>query len=235
MFDLIIPCLFSHFKNIRKTLDSFKNQELINNIIIVLNNINNNDTNFDFLKDYKLKLKIVKIKDKMLPGIARQEGLRFVKSDYVVFHDADDEAHPDKLLILKNCFEKYKCDHILHLIQPIELDFLNYQLDKIRVVNDKELRKYYQKTKKCDFGDIIGKRCSQGLSAVRVNKIIDIEWLNIKSGEDKDFNIKSMLKGNKMLLVDCYLSKYDRYKIKIMKRYHPKAWEEFNNPILETK
>lgn len=232
MFDLIIPCLFSHFKNIKNTIDSFKHQELINNIIIVLNNIQDNDIKLNLLDQYKLKCKVIKIKDKMLPGIARQEGLKYSTSEFIIFHDADDEAHPDKLLILKYCFDNYYCDHILHLIQPTKFNFLNYDLDKINVVLDDRIRKYYQKNNKSDFGDIIGKRCSQGLSAVRKNKIIDIEWLNIKTGEDKDFNIKSLLKGNKILLVDAYLSKYNKYKLNIMKRYHPLAWDELKNNLL---
>lgn len=229
MFDLIIPCIYSHFNKLKITLDSFKHQELINKIIIVLNGINHKKIDNSILSNYQNKLNLILINNKMLPGIARQEGLKHSKSDFVVFHDADDKAHPDKLLILKNCFNKYNCDHILHLIQPIELDFLKYDLDKIKVILTDSIIKYYQKTKKCDFGDIINKRCSHGLSAVRKEKIIDIEWLNIKSGEDKDFNLKSLLKGNKLILVDAYLSKYDRYKTWIMKRYHPLAWKELNN------
>jgi len=231
MFDIIIPCLFSHFSNIKKTIDSFNHQELIYNIIIVLNNVQDNKINLEFLGNYQAKINVIEIKDKMLPGIARQEGLKHSTSDFVVFHDADDEAHPNKLLILKFCFEKHQCDHILHLIQPVELKFLEYDLNKIKIVSDDKIRKYFQQKKQCDFGDIVGKRCSHGLSTVRREKIIDIQWLNIKSGEDKDFNLKSLLKGNKMLLIDAYLSKYNRYKMKIMKKYHPKGWDEFKNDI----
>ena len=165
----------------------------------------------------------------MLPGIARQEGLKYSISKFVVFHDADDEAHPDKLLILKYCFEKYNCDHILHFFQPIEFNFIPYNCENIKIIETDKILKYYQKTHKVDFGDIICKRVSHGLSAVRKDKILDIEWLNIRSSEDKDFNLKSLLKGNKLILVDCFLSKYDRYKTKIMKRYHPLAWEELKN------
>lgn len=229
MFDLIIPCLYSHFTKIKRTLISFHHQDLINKIIIIVNGINDQKLNKTFLLDYQDKIELILINEKTLPGIARSIGLKHSTSPYIVFHDADDEAHPDKLKILKHCFDKYQCDHILHLIQPVELNFLKYNLDKIEIVSNEKLRKYYQKTNKCDFGDIIGKRCSHGLSAVRREKVIDIEWLNIKSGEDKDFNIKSLLKGNKMILIDAYLSKYDRYKVKIMKKYHPNAWKDFQN------
>jgi glycosyltransferase involved in cell wall biosynthesis len=227
MFDLIIPCLFSHIGHLEKTLNSFHHQDLISQIIIVINDIKNKKLPDDFLLKYQSKLNLILLENKTLPGIARSIGLKHATSDYIVFHDADDEAHPDKLLILKKCFDKYECDHILHLIQPIELDFLKYDLENLKIVDTEKIMLYYQKTKKCDFGDIIEKRCSQGLCAVRRNKVIDIEWLNIASGEDKDFNLKSLLKGNKLILLDAYLSKYDRYKLKIMKRYHPKAWGDF--------
>ncbi|ADO67280.1 putative glycosyltransferase [Cafeteria roenbergensis virus] len=230
MFDLIIPCLYSHFKYIPTTLKSFHHQNLINRIIIIINGINNKPIDKTILKNYN-KIDLILINEKIFPGIARNIGLKNAQSQYVVFHDADDQAHPDKLLILKNCFDKYQCDHILHLIQPIEINFLNYDLAKIKVIPVEKLRTYYYKNNKCDFGDIIGKRCSHGLSAVKKNKIIDIEWLNVKSGEDKDFNIKSLIKGNKIILVDAYLSKYDKYKMHIMKRYHPNAWNELNKNI----
>lgn len=226
MFDLVIPCLYSHFKNIKKTLDSFKHQELINKIIIVVNNIKNNKINLNFLEDYQNKIKLIEFKNRLLPGIARQEGIKYSTSDYIIFHDADDEAHPDKILILQYCFKKYNCDHILHFIQPLDFNFKPYNLNEIKIVNTEKILEYYNKTKKCDFGDIINKRVSQGLSAVRRNKILDIEWLNVKSGEDKDFNLKSLLKGNKLIMVNCFLSKYDRYKTKIMIKYHPQSYNE---------
>jgi len=229
MFDLIIPCLFTHYNNLPKTLDSFKHHELINRIIIVLNGINYQKFDNYILDKYRDKLKLIKLNEKMLPGKAREKATRYAKSDYIVYHDADDDAHPDKLLILKYFFEKTNCDHILHLIQPIELNFLNYKdFNKINYIDTKKLIDFYYRKNKMDFGDIIGKRISQGLSAVKRSKIIDITWLDIKSGEDKDFNKKSLLKNNKMIVIDCYLSKYDRYKLKVMKRYHPKAIKDFN-------
>jgi hypothetical protein len=229
MFDLIIPCLFNHFNNLPKILDSFKHQDLINRIIIVLNGINDQDYDRNILKKYKKKLKLIRLNYTISPGKAREKATRFSKSEYIVYHDADDEAHPDKLLILKYFFEKTNCDHILHLIQPIELNFLNYKdFNKINYIDTKKLIDFYYRNNKMDFGDIIGKRISQGLSAVRRSKITDIVWLNIKSGEDKDFNKKSLLKNNKMIVIDCYLSKYDKYKLYIMKSYHPKAIKDFN-------
>ena len=234
MFDLIIPCLFSHFKNIKITLDSFNHIDLVNNIIIVLNNIQNNNINTDSLLEYKSKLKIIEIKDKMLPGIARQEGIKHSTSEFIVFHDADDKAHHDKLLILKYCFDNYNCDHILHFIQPTQFNFIPYQLNDndIKIIDTKTILDFYHTTKNVNFGDIINKRISQGLSAVRKNKIIDIQWLNIKSGEDKDFNLKSLLKGNKLIMVDCFLSSYDRYKTRIMKKYHPTSWKQLQNYLI---
>lgn len=232
MFDLIIPCLFSHFKNIHHTILSFKQPQLINNIIIVLNNIQNKKINTDSLTEFTPKLQIIKFKEKIPPGIARQEGIKFSTSEFIVFHDADDLAHPDKLTILKHCFQKYNCDHILHFIQPLDFKFIPYNIQNIKIIDTQQILTFYKNTQSVDFGDIISKRISHGLSAVRKNKIINIKWSNNKSGEDKDFNLQSLLLNNKLIIVNCFLSKYDRYKTNIMKRYHPCAWEELKNYII---
>lgn len=231
MFDLIIPCIFSHFKNINLTLQSFNHLNLVNNIIIILNDIQSRNINIESLKDFSSKLLIIKFNNKINPGLARQEGIKNSKSDYIIFHDADDIAHPDKILILKNCFEKYNCDHILHLIQPIDFNFIPYDLNNIKIINTNSILKYYNKKNNMDFGNIISKRISHGLSAVKKNKIININWVDKSSGEDKDFNLKSLLSGNQIIIVDCFLSSYDRYKTKMLKKYHKKAWEELKDYI----
>lgn len=203
--------------------------QLVNNIIIVLNDIQ--DNTIELINLQKFNLQIIKFKNKINPGLARQEGIKYSTSNYIIFHDADDLAHPDKILILKNIFEKYNCDHILHFIQPIDFNFKPYDLNNIKIINTDSILKYYNKKKNVDFGNILGKRISHGLSSVKKSSIYNINWLDKKSGEDKDFNLKSLLSGNKLIIVDCFLSSYDRYKTKMMKKYHNKAWLELKDYI----
>lgn len=221
MFDLIIPCLYKHKDNLVSTIESFGHRYLINNIIIVLNDVS---------EEYELDLCgnvwIIESKKKLKPGKARELGLVISESKYVVFHDADDEAHPDKLLILKYFYEKIDCDHILHLVQPISLDFIKYDCDKIKYIESDRLLEHYNKKKNMEFGDIIKKRISHGLISVKREKIMNIKWSNKRSGEDKDFNRESLLIGNRMILLDSYLSKYDKYSVNSLRIYHKEGYLE---------
>lgn len=231
MFDLVIPCAYWHFNNLPRILEGFNHKHLLNKIIIVVNSIEYNSIDESILDKYKDKLILRKKKKKKSPGQSKAFAMKYTKSKYIVFHDADDDPHPDKLLILKHFFEKTNCDHILHLIQPQELDFLEYKnLNTIKHIDTEEIIDYYIGND-CNFGDIIGQRASQGLIAVKREKILKIGWIPDMSGEDKDFNLKSLLLGNRMILIDCYLSKYDKYDIKMMERKHPKGYIQFGKKL----
>ena len=105
MFSIIIPCLNEHLTSLYNIICSFIAQDnnLINEILVIVNNYKKNDIEIidrqkSFLPDY---VKYILIEDKTPPGICRNIGVHLSKSDYLIFHDADDIPHPQKLDILK--------------------------------------------------------------------------------------------------------------------------------------
>ena len=105
-------------------------------------------------------------------------------------------------------------------------------MDKIKIIDCQTINNYYKKHKNLDFGNIINKRISQGLIAIKKIKLLGLEWIDKTRGEDKDFNLKSLNKKNKIVVIDCYLSSYNKYHPKMMKKYNKQAWLELKDMLL---
>ena len=253
MFSIIIPCFKDHIYSVfniiccflleNKIYENDTNIKLINNITIICNGLEDNhiteiikqQTFFDnYYSEGFIKYEIYK--ENVPPGKAREMGIKSIslnkENKYCIFHDADDIPHPQKIRILKYFFMRYNCDHILHLFQPLGFNFINYDdFSHIMYTKTKKIIQYIKKKKKVNFdiGNIIKARVSQGLISVRLNAIKDIKWTSKMSGEDKAFNKISLHMGNKLIMLDCYLSEYDRYNVKMMKKIHKKRYKELRN------
>ena len=224
-------------KNINKKNINKKNinNKLINEIIVVCNGINskhkleiNEKKNFFNLNNEK-RIKYIEIDNKLHPGIARNKGIKQSNSEYIIFHDADDIPHPNKLEILKYIFDNNNVEHILYFLQPLGFKFINYNFENIKIISSEKIYKYYNKNKDINIGNIINKRVCQGHISIKKKASINLNWSNKKTAEDKDFNIQSLKKGNKIIMIDVILAEYNKYHVKMMKRYHKKAYDEINN------
>ncbi len=89
----IIPC-YNAEKYIKETLESILNQTLKCKEIIVIND-GSTDNTLNILKNFKDKIKIITIKNSGV-SIARNIGIKEVKSKYIAFCDADDLWDPQK-------------------------------------------------------------------------------------------------------------------------------------------
>ena len=232
MFSLVIPCHSSNLRTILFVVDCFmKEKQYLNEKIIIFNNIKNFDkikNIIDKINLYNIKFKYKYFKNSIHPGIARNLSYEFIESEYVVFHDADDEPHPRKLEIIKYFFENSDADEIHHLFQPIELNFLNYDLDRIHyiIVNNEEIFNY-QKKNFVLLNTYSKMPVSHGLISIKTKKLIKIQWNNLRSGEDRDFITKSIKNNNKIMIIEAFLSKYDKLKLKSFIKYHNKYYQLF--------
>ena len=233
MFSLVIPCHSSNLNTILFIVNCFiKEKKLLNLIIIIFNNIKKFDTIKDIVQQINLlniKFKYKYFKNSIHPGIARNLSYDLIESDYIVFHDADDEPHPKKLKIIKYVFDNTNADQIHHLFQPIELDFLDYQLEKIKYlkIDNKEIFNFQKRN--CVLLNTYSKMpVSHGLISIKKNKLIEIEWNNLRSGEDRDFITKSIKNDNNIYIIEAFLSKYDKFKIKSLNLYYNKYFQLFS-------
>ena len=108
--DIIMPCYYSN-EVITPALEKIANQTAIDKITLIMVNDCSPYTNCeyqDLIDQYKSKIKIryLKTEKRSGPGIARQLGLDNAQSDWVIFHDDDDEL-----------YDKYSIEHYIKEIE----------------------------------------------------------------------------------------------------------------------
>ena len=229
MFSLVIPCHSKDLKTVYEVVNSFikTSYSLIKQIIIIFNGIKDKEKVNNIINKIKVLIGNTIMFDykifrkRLNPGIARNESYNLIKSEYVAFHDADDEPHSMKLQILDYIFKKENPDMIYHLYQPIAFPFLKYQLDKIEYdwVNNEDVKKY------TDNGFIAlwmyyNAPVTHGLFAIKTKKLLKFGWSNLKSGEDREFLTKCINNDYSVIIIGAFLSKYDKFtEKKFRKKY----------------
>jgi glycosyltransferase involved in cell wall biosynthesis len=234
MFSLIIPCHSKDLGTIYGVVNSFikTDSDLIKQIIIIFNGdkekVNDVVNKIKGLISKTIRFDYKIFEEQLNPGIARYESYDLIKSEYVAFHDADDEPHPMKLQIINNIFKKKNPDMIYHLYQPIIFPFLKYQLNKIKYdwVDNNIAKKYIDKKFIALYKYYKGP-VTHGLFAIKTDKLIKIKWSNLKSGEDREFLTKCINNNYSIIIVDAHLSKYDKFSEKRFKMNHFKHYKLF--------
>jgi len=235
MFTIVFPCHIKHINKILLPIKSFLKSEnhLINQIIIIFNGIDNIDMT-DIIQKISVEINKYNIvfnykifKEQLNPGIARNKSHDMILSDYIIFHDSDDEPHPLKLTIIRDIFLETKADQVYHLFQPINLSFLDYSkkignIDYCIVDNNEY--------KSCNNLVLTNKSIgpvSHGLISIKKDKLLNIDWSNKRTGEDRDFALKSIKNNNKLVIIKAFLSKYDKYRVSKFKRKFNKYYKLF--------
>ena len=136
---VVIPCHYKHFKHISELLIHYNKQTLLpKEIIIMLCEVNrfHNKNMIDDVqnKKYNFDLKIIKIKNKSAAGNNRYLGTKEAKGNIVIFQDADDIPHKQRLEIMKYFFDKYPdVLHICHKFTKNKSDIKYYDnISKIK-------------------------------------------------------------------------------------------------------
>lgn len=131
---VIIPC-YNSSQTIIRCLDSIKNQTLLPEKIIVVDDCSHDNT-LDILKEYKkynskLNLEIFELNKNSGPASARNLGWDKSLTSYIAFLDSDDAWHKDKVyyqynFMLSNC----NCvisGHNFSIIDHSEINFVFFK------------------------------------------------------------------------------------------------------------
>lgn len=130
---VIVPCVARHFFWLSGLLESYQNQTVRpDEIVISLSEVEKlSPSEIDKLENglWNFKLKILRNEGVIIDGENRTIAMDNSTGEILIFSDADDLAHPQRVEIVKYFFENYEVEHIIHCyarqrneITPIDLD-----------------------------------------------------------------------------------------------------------------
>lgn len=205
---VVIPCHFLHFNYLYNLCKIYERQTYLpHEIVIVLSEFNRMKyIKIKELKNIKFKfnVKIIEVLEKSPAGNNRYIGSKKAEGDIIVFQDADDIPHFQRLEIINKIFQDNP--EINHLTHAYSKRFLNiaFKLDKIptqifthNMFNDhKEMAKY---------------SLHNGAIGIRKDIIDKIEWeRKLLTGQDVKQNRHIFRKYGKFILIKLPLYFYRR-------------------------
>lgn len=196
---VVIPCHYKHFHFIDKLLKMYGEQTRVpDEIIIILceaNKTSQKNVRMVEEKSYKFKLNIIKLRNKSPAGNNRYLGTKESNGDIIVFQDADDYPHIQRIEIIEYFFYKFPdIVHICHaysrtnIIKTVNISEIKYEIMKHNIfLNHKEMAKY---------------SLTNGNIAIRKSIMNRVKWeLKKFRGQDVAFNRNIYSVYSKFLLI----------------------------------
>lgn len=199
---IVIPCISSHLKYIPGLLNKYANQTIIpEEVIISVSNGYNLSRQINTIskKSYPFELTIINNVDIKMPGENRQIGSDITNCDYIIFQDADDIPHKQRVEIMKYFFVSHNANYIAHLRTKIINKFVTtpYVISKISYsVWNKP--KY---SKKITIGNI----------GIKRNILDDIKWTYNTSDSEKIFTENVLMNYNNCIVLKVPLLLYRKH------------------------
>ena len=198
---VVIPCHISHIKYIPELLRAYNDQTLLPaEIIIVISEIKDS-VSVSEIKNVSVpyKLNIIRTSKKRFAGENRRIGAENANTDIIVFQDADDLPHIQRLEAIKYLFDKNpECVHICHSFTHNSYDLKNYNINSIP----------HRKTSYTG-----GSGIANGTPSIRKRILADnINWFeDRRTGEDTSFNKTISKKYQNTIIITVPLYLYRRY------------------------
>lgn len=102
---VVVP-VYNREKTIVRAIDSVLNQSIKPEEIIIVND-GSSDSTADVLKSYGDEITCINMRQNSGPSLARNEGVKYSKSEWIAFLDSDDCWEKDKLKSQKEYFGRY--------------------------------------------------------------------------------------------------------------------------------
>ncbi len=119
---VIVPCVARHFFWLSGLLESYQNQTVVpDEVVISLSEVEKlRPIEISKLENgsWSFKLKILRHNGIIIDGENRTIAMDNSSGAILIFSDADDIPHPQRVEIAKHIFENYEVDHILHCWSP---------------------------------------------------------------------------------------------------------------------
>jgi len=192
----------------------YENQTVIpNEIVIIISGI---EISFNTQKNlFSKKIKIISkvFPEKRFAGINRKTGAFIANGDILIFQDADDLPHNQRVEVIKKIFEKKKCFHLLHGWEDdnnninLDIDNIKTYLSKdVFIVQRQKLLRSFLYT--CSYKNI--NRIHNGAFSIDKRIINKIEWSDRRKGQDLEtnYNIINAFPEKSLVIASNKLYKY---------------------------
>jgi len=165
----------------------------------------------------RFPVRIIKHQKILTHGPNRQAGGDAAEGDIVLYHDADDFSHPQRVEIVRGKFNRHDIVHLNHLWIPGNREF-DKEYFLVEVMWSQELFDHYYPTGKFSgnpmsaYGSLAGK-CHGGPCAVLKEVLAEVKWkewgdFTHGTAEDSDFCLRVLEKYNKSIILKVALDKY---------------------------
>jgi hypothetical protein len=135
---VIVPCVARHFFWLSGMLEAYQNQTVRPDEIVIslseVENLSSREIDFLELGNWDFKLKVLRNQGKIMDGENRTIAMDNATGDILLFSDADDIPHPQRVEIVKYIFENYEVEHILHAYSFSRAGIFPLNIDDIKVL-----------------------------------------------------------------------------------------------------
>jgi len=218
---LVIPCTPAHFSEyIDRTLSNIRNgTEQPDEIIVSLSLSQEVDKGFIAVIKGKYDVAVIEHSGKMTHGPNRQAGSDASSGDLIIYQDADDIPHPQRVEIIKHFFETKDIVHLNHFWIAESMDFVTYDKGAVAYTSSQTIYDFVFPNKKIDdcfdgggYGSVAG-RTHGGLTAVTRNVLDTVRWkdwgeIPNRRAEDYMFCCETLFSFNKSIIIHAALNKY---------------------------
>lgn len=177
---LIIPCTYKHAHYLPNLIEFYELQTVLPDEIIIslsesdhvlpkIINILENTT-------WKIPVTLLSTPEKLYAGINRNRASEVATGNILIYQDADDLPHPQRIEIIRDLFEKHKIDHLIHTYY-FKKDITHFPIH----TNHKQ---YLHKSKNYSKIWTQYKQVMFGVPAISKELFNRIKWPHDKKGQD---------------------------------------------------
>lgn len=221
---LVIPCTPNHFLNLRENLEkTMSGTSVPDEIVISLSNSNYVSSDLikkmeEYLSEKVEKFALLKHYRKMPHGPNRQAGSEAASGDLLIYQDADDYPHPQRIEIMEYFFDNHDIVHLNHGWIPATIDFENLEKTNISYINPEDIYKQYFPNN--NFSDCLGASnygagfvtTTGGHTSVLKKVLERVRWKDwdelIGRAEDYEFCMEVAYNFKKSMIIDAPLIQY---------------------------
>ncbi len=235
---LIIPCCPEHAKHLHKLLKMYKHQtELPDEVVIALSSSAEVDNGIlDKLTNepWNFPVTLLLSKKRRFAGENRNRASHSASGNLLIFQDADDIPHPQRIEIIKYFFKKHQIKHLIHAWIDLKSgDKANFEaythFDKIPFFYPKNYQEIWSQ----------GGDYTNGNIAMLKDVLQIVTWPDNRRGQDIIFNETVYEHFNNRIVINIPLLEYRSFlsshhpseKVTLEKKRARTFIEELNNEL----